>query len=156
MRAYRAGGLDEAELEPALSVMETSNRDAGRAAADARVRAATDVTGFGLLGHLAEMLAGEPLGATVDLRDVPVLDAAGRLPSHYAHSAWMDDNLDYCRRSINLMGVRDRTRLAPLLDPQTSGGLLVAAPSDRVERLRTSGFHLIGAVTGEPALEIVG
>lgn len=155
VRAYRAGALDDAALEPALAVMQTSNREAARSAAEAGVRAATDVTGFGLLGHLAEMLAGERLGAIVDLGAVPVLDAARRLPGHYAHSAWIDDNLSYCRRSIKLVG-GDRARVAPLLDPQTSGGLLVAVAPAGVQRLQAAGFARIGEVTDGPALELVG
>lgn len=153
VRAYRSGGLDDAELEPALAVMETSNRAAGRAASAAGVHAATDVTGFGLLGHLAEMLEGDRLGAEIELDAVPVIDAARRLPGHYAHSVWIDDNLSYCRRSINLSG-GDRASLAPLLDPQTSGGLLVAAPPGRVPELQAAGFARFGTVTAEPALEV--
>jgi selenide,water dikinase len=156
VRAYRGGVLDDDALEPALAVMETSNREASRAAIGAGVRAATDVTGFGLLGHLAEMLAFERLGATVRLGATPVLDGAQRLPAVYARSSWMDDNLDYCRRLINVVGTRDRMKLAPLLDPQTSGGLLVSAHPDRVDELRAADFQWIGAVTEQGALEITG
>jgi selenide,water dikinase len=156
VRAYRSGELDDAALEPALAVMEISNRQAAGIAMETGVRAATDVTGFGLLGHLVEMLEGERLGATLDLRNVPVIDAARSLPALYAHSVWIDDNLDYCRRSINLVGVRDRIALAPLLDPQTSGGLLVAASPSVTAPLGAAGFTRIGTVTAEPTLEIVG
>jgi selenide,water dikinase len=156
VRAYRAGELDDAALEPALAVMETSNRQAARAATDAGVHAATDITGFGLLGHLTEMLGGGRLGARLELHAVPVVEVTKYLPRHYARSAWIDDNFDYCRQSINLVGVRDRAAIAPLLDPQTSGGLLVSAPANRVTLLQAAGFQRIGEVTGMPSLEIVG
>jgi hypothetical protein len=87
---------------------------------------------------------------------VPVLEAARRLPDHYARSVWIEDNLDYCRRSSKRRAVRDRAPIGPLLDPQTSGGLLVAAPADRVAPLLDAGFHRIGEVTDAPALEIIG
>jgi len=154
LRAYRHGLLELADLEPALRSMEASNRVASRCAIEAEVRAATDVTGYGLLGHLAEMLATEGLGAKVSLGNVPILEAAVSLPKLFARSRWMEANLEYCRGLTRLSGVLDRELISPLLDPQTSGGLLLAAPAERVEQLCRVGFHAIGVVTKQSGLEV--
>jgi len=155
IRAHRLGLIDDIELEPVLATMEISNREASRAAVRADVSAATDVTGFGLVGHLAEMLSPEGLGATVHLESVPIIDAAKGLPDNLAHSAWLDNNLGYSQALIRLSGIRARKRIAPLLDPQTSGGLLIAVDDDRVDQLRASGFHTIGTVTDTSELEVL-
>jgi selenide,water dikinase len=155
VRAHRLGFIDDDDFEPALATMEISNREASRAAVRADVSAATDVTGFGLLGHLAEMLAPEGLGATIHLGSVPILDAARDLPDSLAYSMWIDNNLGYSRDLISMTGVHARERIAPLLDPQTSGGLLVAVDGERVDQLRATGFHAIGTVTDTSELEVI-
>jgi selenide, water dikinase len=154
MRAYRHGVLGLEDTEPAMRAMETSNRAASRSAVEAGVRTATDVTGYGLLGHLAEMIGPAGVGATVRLASVPVLEVAAGLPTAFAHSRWIEANFDYCRSLTRLTGASDRARTAPLLDPQTSGGLLLAAHPDSVEQLLRAGFLHIGSITEKPGLEI--
>lgn len=155
VRAWREGILGFTDLEAALASMETSNRAAAIAAVAAGAVAATDVTGFGLLGHLAEGLASDRLGAMVFLERVPVIPTATRVPASFTRSRWLNDNLDYCHNRMRLIGERDRIRIAPLLDPQTSGGLLVAVPAAGVDELRHGGFAAIGTVTSERHLELV-
>ena len=155
VRAWRQGIFELADLEDALASMETSNRAAAEAAIAAGAVAATDVTGFGLLGHLAEVLASDRLGAMVSLERVPVIPASTRVPASFARSRWLDNNLDYCRKQMRLIGARDRLRIAPLLDPQTSGGLLVVVPEAGADELRLAGFAAIGTVTIERQLELV-
>jgi selenide,water dikinase len=155
LRAYRHGLLDQAALEPALQAMERSNRAAAQAALAAGARSATDVTGFGLLGHLAELVAADGLGAVVELERVPLLDAVRGLPASLARSQWIDGNLAYCRRLTGLAGVRDRERIAPLLDPQTSGGLLVAVPPALEEELCAAGFEVVGTVVNNANVEVI-
>lgn len=154
LRAWRQGLLDLDSLQPVLALMETSNRRAGLAALHADAHAATDVTGFGLLGHLAEVLAVDGLGATLQLGSVPILDAARDLPPVLARSKWIEDNLAYTRRTTRLSGVTDRDEIAALLDPQTSGGMLVAVDAGAVGGLIDSGFKSIGVVTDRAEMEI--
>jgi selenide,water dikinase len=133
--------------------METSNAAASALAVETRAHAATDVTGFGLLGHLAEMLA-DGLGAELDLQNIPVLEAARPLLEGDYRTYWTAGNLDYARRRHKLTGVADPARLLSLLDPQTNGGLLVAADPEAVPRLQQGGFVAIGRVTESREIEI--
>ena len=109
----------------AVAVMTTLNRDASLAAVAAGVRAATDVTGFGLLGHLFKMGRASGVAARVDAAAVPYVSgarealAAGHVPGGSRR------NLDWVRPHLGVApGVGD-DELLLLADAQTSGGLLV-------------------------------
>lgn len=108
----------------AIDAMTTLNAAASRAAVDAGIRAATDVTGFGLLGHLFKMARASGVSAVVDAASVPYLDdvreslAAGFVPGGSRR------NLDWVRPHLRSSVAEDELLL--LADAQTSGGLLVA------------------------------
>ncbi|WP_068250360.1 selenide, water dikinase SelD [Janibacter corallicola] len=108
----------------AVASMVSLNRDSSRAALTAGIRAATDVTGFGLLGHLHKMARASGIAARVDPAAVPYLDgarealAAGHVPGGSRR------NLDWVRPTLAADGV-DEDELILLADAQTSGGLLV-------------------------------
>ena len=126
------GELHEAHAA-AVAVMTRHNRDAATAARDAGVRAATDVTGFGLLGHLHRLTMASGVAAEVDppavplLPDVRALLEAGHVPGGSRR------NVDAVRRRAGVEG--DDTTLTLLADAQTSGGLLLACPPDTVDAL---------------------
>jgi selenide,water dikinase len=162
--AIKRGTLPEEDALRAMEVMGSLNRDASEAMVEAGARSATDVTGFGLLGHACGMADGA--GVTIRLRsaDLP------RIQGLEAH-ATAENTCGGAKR--NLAYGRGRVRLAPglpesvaglLADPQTSGGLLIAIPPDRLEAL-LGGLRRRGvatrAVVGEVlpradvALEIV-
>ncbi len=135
---------DASALDAAVESMLRSNREASRVALAHGVRCATDVTGFGLLGHLHEMAAAGGLAARIDpdalvaLPGVPELAAAGHLPgggrrnrAHYQQ--WADVG----------SGVPD-AQWDLLSDPQTSGGLLMAVAADRADAL-AAGLLAAGA-----------
>ncbi|HEX2175994.1 MAG TPA: selenide, water dikinase SelD [Nocardioidaceae bacterium] len=111
-------------FEEAVATMTALNRDAARAAVDAGIRCATDVTGFGLLGHLHKLARSSGVTAVVDAARVPYLDgareslAAGHVPGGSCR------NLDWVRP--HLRSDVDEHELLLLADAQTSGGLLVA------------------------------
>ncbi len=154
LRAFQEGVLEFDQLDEALASMETSNRAASRAAAREGAVAVTDITGFGLLGHLAEMMAADGLGVDLRLDSIPVLSAAQGLPPSLTRSRFIDDNLQYCRNLLQVTGLLDRARVAALLDPQTSGGLLAIVPGDGADALRQAGFAHVGEVTSEPRIDI--
>ena len=109
----------------AVAQMTALNRDASALALRAGVRAATDVTGFGLLGHLFKMARASGVTAVVDARAVPVLaEARGALADGYVPGG-SRRNLAWVRPHLVADGVDDDTLLL-LADAQTSGGLLVA------------------------------
>lgn len=126
------GSLHESHTA-AVAVMTRHNRAAAMAARGAGVRAATDVTGFGLLGHLHRMAAASGVAATVDpsrvplLPDVVALVAAGFVPGGTRR------NVEAVRQRAGVDG--DATTLDLLADAQTSGGLLLACPPDAVDQL---------------------
>ena len=113
------------ELFPeAVATMTALNRDASRAALDAGVRCATDVTGFGLLGHLFKLCRASGVDAQVDAAAVPYLDGArASLADGYVPGGSLR-NLDWVRPHLDAHVGDDE--LVLLADAQTSGGLLVA------------------------------
>jgi selenide,water dikinase len=121
----------------AIRVMTTLNadaRDAALAVDPGAVHAATDVTGFGLLGHLRELLAGSGLAADVDARAVPVIDGVRALLADgmvaggtQRNHAFVDDAVDW-----NALALDEQLLLA---DAQTSGGLLLAVAPEAVDAL---------------------
>ncbi|PSL05918.1 selenophosphate synthase [Haloactinopolyspora alba] len=119
---HKATGETYAE---AVATMATLNAQASRVALDAGVRCATDVTGFGLLGHLHQLARASGVTAVIDAARVPVLDAAARSVADGYVSGGTRRNLEWVRPSLAHSGVSDDD-LVLLADAQTSGGLLVA------------------------------
>ncbi|WP_115684905.1 selenide, water dikinase SelD [Corynebacterium senegalense] len=107
----------------AVSVMTTLNRDASRAAVAAGVTAATDVTGFGLLGHLYKMARASGIDAVIDHAAVPLIDGALDALRDGFVSGGTRRNLDWVRPHLD--STLDEETLLMLADAQTSGGLLV-------------------------------
>jgi selenide,water dikinase len=111
-------------FDEAVAQMTTLNREASRAALAAGHRCATDVTGFGLLGHLMKMARASGVSAVVDAGAVPYLDGARKsLAAGYVPGG-SRRNLDWVRP--HLSADVDEDELVLLADAQTSGGLLVA------------------------------
>jgi selenide, water dikinase len=109
----------------AVEAMATLNRDASRAAVAAGLRAATDVTGFGLLGHLLKLARASGVTAVVDAAAVPYLDGARQALRDGYVSGGTRRNLDWVRPETDL-GRTGEDEALLLADAQTSGGLLVA------------------------------
>jgi selenide, water dikinase len=109
----------------AVESMATLNRDASRAALAAGARAATDVTGFGLLGHLHKLARASGVTAVVSAAAVPYLDGAVSAAREGFVSGGTKRNLDWVRPHLDAGDAGELTLLL-LADAQTSGGLLVA------------------------------
>jgi selenide,water dikinase len=136
-------------ISAALAEMQVSQAGAAGVLMAHGARAACDVTGFGLAGHLAEMLDASGVDAVLDPDAVPVLAGAGELVRRGFESTLAPANRDGARGAI---GNVEDPRLALWFDPQTAGGLLAGVPSDRAEAcvaaLRRAG-HGAAAVIGE-------
>ena len=109
----------------AVASMVALNAEASRAALAAGVQAATDVTGFGLLGHLATMLRASGVGARLDVAAVPLLDGAREAVRDGFVSGGTRRNLEWVRPFLDAASGVSEEDLVLLADAQTSGGLLV-------------------------------
>jgi selenide,water dikinase len=109
----------------AIATMTRLNRDAAGDAVAAGVRAATDVTGFGLLGHLYKMCRASGVGAVIDRKAVPLVDGAREALRDGFVSGGTRRNLDWVRPQLRLAPGVTEDDLLVLADAQTSGGLLV-------------------------------
>lgn len=118
----------------AVDVMTTPNRAARDAAVEVGVDAATDVTGFGLLGHLRELCAGSGVGARVEADAVPVIEGVRTLLAEGMVAGGTRRNHAFVAPDVDFGGLPEPEQLL-LADAQTSGGLLLAVPPERAERL---------------------
>ena len=150
IRGWRNGHLNKAAMQSAVETMLQSNAQPAAAALKLGVHAITDITGFGFLGHLAELLANN-LGATIVAQDVPVLPAASQLPAALLDTRWIEANIDYIHLYCRLRGNRLQTAL--LTEPQTNGPVLIAAA--QAEPFVEAGFIRVGEVTQTGCIEVV-
>ena len=127
------GLTSEESTDIAIDVMARLNADAADAMIAVGVAAATDVTGFGLIGHLLGMLDGS-LDARLDFGSIPVLNEAFDLVAQGVLPGGSRRNLEAMRDKVDLGDLND-SATAVLFDAQTSGGLLMAVDPGRVDPL---------------------
>lgn len=162
--AAKAGMASEEGLKYVLSVMTTLNKAARDIMVKYRVHACTDVTGFGLMGHLLEMTQGSGTGAVIDVRGIALVEESLRLAEMGILPEGMYRNRSFAESSVDggdvSLAVQDM-----LYDPQTSGGLLMAVDPDDAdalfEELEPSVPHAqrIGRIeeySGEARIRLVG
>jgi selenide, water dikinase len=138
-------------IKRAIELMKTLNRDASLTMTEVGVDACTDVTGFGLLGHLWEMCTASKVGATVYLPDVPVLSEAWKIAEAGTIPGGAYSNREYVAADVSFdPKIGDVAQLV-LCDPQTSGGLLIAVPPEKADELVDS-----LKVAGTPVAAIIG
>jgi selenide, water dikinase len=153
--ARKRGLAGDALLAEAVGVMAELNAAAGEAAVRAGAHAMTDVTGFGLLGHLHNVARESGLAAEVAAADVPAIDGvADLLTGDGAVSGGSRRNAEYADGFATYADAVPAWRRRLVTDATTSGGLLVAVPADRAARL--PGAVVGRLVPGEPgAIAIV-
>ena len=141
-------------IAAALDTMQQSNHAGARCLHRRDASACTDVTGFGLLGHLVEMIRASDVDAELELGAIPVLPGALDTVAAGITSSLQPQNLRLRRAVRDLDEAAADPRWPLLFDPQTAGGLLAAVPEDQaeacVEELRGIGYPhtaLIGRVT---------
>jgi selenide,water dikinase len=115
----------------------------------------TDVTGFGLLGHLREMCIASGVAAEVVLDQVPIIDGARDLLAEGMWAGGSQRNMEATRPFVTSR--RDEGALRPLFDAQTSGGLLVSLPSQHAPGYAAAvpGAMVIGSVTVGTGITVV-
>lgn len=147
--------IREEKALPAVQSMAALNDKAAQAMQEVGVNAATDITGFGFLGHLYEICAASKAGVEVIVDQVPILDGAADLAAIGAVPGGAKRNAKYLEPMLKWVRPMDEVMRDILCDPQTSGGLLMAVSPNRREelarRLAEAGVNwwLVGHVTGE-------
>jgi selenide,water dikinase len=160
--ALKKGILDDDTEAEAIQVMSTLNKRASEIALEAGIRSCTDITGFGLIGHLVEMIEGNNVGMEVYSSLIPMLPRTAEFaemglipPGSRRNRKAREDKIEVAK------GVPE-SRVWVLFDAQTSGGLVFSAPSQKAEGLLGS-LHkagvkdaaIIGQVTPEPVGKIL-
>jgi len=149
--AIKNGTAPDEVVRAAVACMTALNEGAAAAARAAGVRAATDVTGFGLLGHLRSMLAASGCAANVHARAVPRLPAVRALAEQGHVPGGTRRNLESLLATTAFDAALDEVERLILADAQTSGGLLLAVPEARLDTLLAA-----LAERGTPAAAVVG
>jgi selenide,water dikinase len=161
--ALKKGLLTDATKNKIVDIMATLNRAAAEALNDLEVHALTDITGFGLLGHLVEMLTGSRVGARLAVGDVPVLEEVWPLARDGVYPGGARRNLERFAQSVNWPDALPEETKIVMADPQTSGGLLIAIAPHELDRLmgrladaEVTKAAVIGEITGDqpPVVQI--
>lgn len=160
--AAKAGVASSEVIAGVTQLMAALNRDAAEAMASFPVHACTDITGFGLLGHLSEMVAGSGCSVSVTWRRVPLIPEA----LEYARNGFVPGGAHNNRKFFE-PGIRMSESIEPpvrdlLYDPQTSGGLLISLDKESagalLEKLREKGMTdaaIVGEVFDGPKEELI-
>ena len=138
-------------IEQATELMKTLNRDASLAMVEVGANACTDVTGFGLLGHLWEMCTASKVGAIIGLSGIPVLPDAWKLAEAGTIPGGAYSNREYVAADVTFDPEVGEVAQLVLSDPETSGGLLIAVSPEKSEQLVDA---LVRA--GTPAAAVIG
>ncbi len=149
--AAKAGEDKLGAIREAITVMSTLNRQAAEVIMELGAHAMTDVTGFGLLGHLRNMTAASQVSAQIWLEQVPVLSAAWAYVRAGVAPGGTHANWRFLADWVTYAADLDKEEQLVLADAQTSGGLLVAVATDRAEAMLET-LHDAGVI----AAQIVG
>ncbi|MBR5596108.1 MAG: selenide, water dikinase SelD [Lachnospiraceae bacterium] len=156
--ANRIGEASKEALQEAITSMITLNKQAAEIAKKYEIHAATDVTGFGFLGHLHEMMDGK-LSCRIISKEVPILNEALVYADEFYLTAAAQKNRNYVEEFVHFENISFAMEEV-LLDPQTSGGLLLAVEANdamaMVREMREAGLPavMVGEITEKKDVEI--
>ena len=153
--AGKRGELSAADYESMVASMTALNGAASRVALDLGVRCATDVTGFGLLGHASHIARASGVTLEIESARVPILPGAREAWARGARTGGAERNVEWLAPQVDWGRATDAER-ALLTDPQTSGGILAAVPLAKAPDYlsRVQGAVAIGRVLPRGALAI--
>lgn len=157
----KSGVADAAHVRGAVESMLALNRRAAQLAQQVGVHAATDITGFGLLGHSSEMANLSGVGLRLHLSQLPFLDGARDYAEQWLFPGGANRNQEYFGCGVHFAeGISDAIQLL-LFTPETSGGLLLAVPPENVQALvarsaaEGQSCWLIGEVIQDAGIQVV-
>jgi len=127
--------VNKLTMDKALESMSLLNKDASEAMMDVGVNSCTDITGFGLLGHMKDMMTSSGVTANIYSSKVPILDGSLELAKSNIFPDGTNRNIDYVADLVSWdPSLEDHMKLI-LCDPQTSGGLLISVDESKLELL---------------------
>lgn len=157
----KGGGLEAAHLQRATESMLALNRAGSEAAVEAGAHALTDITGFGVLGHVDEVARASGVRAVLSAAAMPLLDGALDAVRAGVRTGGSNRNEEYLAGRTAISGGVPRELVELLYDPQTSGPLLVAVPPQRAAAFeaacerRGQQFWAVGEVAAGEGIEVV-
>jgi selenide,water dikinase len=155
---------DPVHVATMVESMKRLNREASQAAqAIGGIKAVTDITGFGLLGHAQEMVEASGCRFIFEMNQIPLLDGAMTYAADFVFPGGMSNNKMYFGKHVTFDPAIPEHQQWLLWDPQTSGGLLIAIPSDRLNDFqsactqdgRNQSMWVIGRVTTGSGIEVL-
>lgn len=158
--ALKRGVAEPQDIEEAVTWMKQLNRQAAQLARQFDLKAGTDVTGFSLLGHALEMARESGVGMRFRYSQIPFLSCAYKYARQFIFPGGASDNRLYFGQWVQFDANLDEHEQMLLFDPQTSGGLLLAVPSDRIdaflEEAPTQGISIweVGEVVSGEGIEV--
>ncbi len=153
--------IGDEEAREAVALMAELNAGAAQAAQDFNVSACTDITGFGLLGHMYEMACAGKIGFHLDYSQIPFLKRVKELAEEGMVPGGAYRNRDYLKTCVEIKDSISELEALLLYDPQTSGGLLLSVSTEEAENLlralREKGVRadIIGEAVNNPGKVIV-
>ena len=140
--AIKQDKANQAEIDEATTWMKQLNRSARDLAVSLGVKACTDITGFGLLGHLIEMAKASGTGFLVNFNTIPFLSPTYKFGEMWLFAGGAYKNREYFSKQVqNPVGLSELDQML-LYDPQTSGGLLLAVPAEQFELFLKEAPHM--------------
>jgi len=121
------------DIEEVVTWMKKLNRDAAELAVASGLRAATDITGFGFLGHAWEMAEGAGVGLEISFNDMPLVSSAKKHAEAWRFPGGAFDNKLYYQDHVDFDSAILEEYQLLLFDPQTSGGLLIGVPEAKID-----------------------
>ena len=134
----KRGRASDSVVAGSVETMLTPGKYAAEAMREFGVKAATDVTGFALLGHTWEMACASKVTIEIEASSVPLLDGALALASEGMLTSGDKTNREYVGADVEISPSVDPNLVKLLFDPQTAGGMLIATPEDKAEALLNS------------------
>ena len=131
--ALKREQADERDVTEAVNWMKRLNKFASQLAQEFGLRGGTDITGYSLLGHGLEMAEASRVSLKLDFPSIPFLSGARKYADKGAFAGGAFDNKRYFESKVRFSDAIDEPGKMLLFDPQTSGGLLLGVPLDRLD-----------------------
>jgi len=158
--ALKQGKADESDVREVVSWMQRLNREAGLLAVEIGLSGATDVTGFSLLGHAMEMADASGVSLYFDYAQIPFVSGARKYARMFTFPGGASDNRLYFGKHVKFNPAISESEQMLLFDPQTSGGLLMGVPQDKISAFEKRAseleqdFWVVGEVREGNGIEV--